>query len=80
MLAGTLEAELLAFFLTGVSAEQVGALQRALDVFVHDRQGLGNTEANRLDLTIVATTRHDGADIVLVDQIKDRKRFLQLTE
>lgn len=43
LFAGTLEAELLAFFLTRIAANQVSTLESALEAFVHNRQCLGNT-------------------------------------
>ena len=42
LLAGALETELLAFFLAWVTAEEVGFLEGAAQVFVKDNESLSN--------------------------------------
>ena len=70
MLAGALEAELLAFFFAGVAAEQIGALQGALVVFVDDNQSFGDTEADCFDLAFVATAGDVGTDVELASDFE----------
>ena len=70
LLAGAFEAELLAFAFAGVAAKQVGALEGALEVFVHDDEGFGDTEADSFDLAFVAATGYNGADIKLADVVE----------
>ena len=47
-------------------AKQVGALERALEVFVEGNERLRDAELNRIDLPGVATTTDDDSNVVLV--------------
>jgi len=66
LLAGAFEAELLALFGAHVATKQVGALERALEVFIELRQSFGNAKANGVNLAGVATTVNTNSNIVLV--------------
>ena len=50
LLAGTLETELLAFFLAWVAAKQVGALERSAQAVIHKDECLRNADANCINL------------------------------
>jgi len=77
LLTGALEAELLAFAFAGIAADQVGALEGTLEVFVHNCQGFADTEADGFGLSFVAAAGNDGADVELIDLVENRERLLE---
>jgi hypothetical protein len=79
LLAGTFEAELLAFFFTGIAGKQVGALECAFEVFVHCGQCLGDSKPDGFDLAVVATTGNMGADGKFVLLPKDGEWLVEFT-
>ncbi len=80
LFAGAFEAELLAFFFSGVAAEQIGTLEGALEVFVHDGQGFADAEADGFGLALVAAAGNDGADVKLIDIVEQYEGFLQFAK
>lgn len=77
LFAGAFEAEFLAFFFAGVTAEKVGSFERTLEIRVHDCQGFGNTETDSFGLAFVATAGYDYTDIEFVDLVENYEGLLE---
>src|SRR5437870_4388761 len=75
LFAGTLEAELLAFFLTWVAAKQISTLEGAAQVFIHSGQGFGRPQLDSIDLAGVSAAFGDNAEVIFITISRATKGF-----